>query len=178
MNEQVAGLKQALDYTRLYRDQVFVVKLGGEVVASAEAREEGAVQIALLERLFHEQCEVVDDLSTDDEDAGDGPAPVRPKSPKTMRTSTLRISWSSRRCTAVESRSMFDRYRVPWWAWSSRPCCCSKNVCRQPKSSSSRSPKRTEPVARTRPVTSQATVRHSRGLSPPSPMAMTDEPVP
>lgn len=51
MNEQVAGLKQALDYTRLYRDQVFVVKLGGEVVASAEALEEVAVQIALLESL-------------------------------------------------------------------------------------------------------------------------------
>ncbi len=51
MNEHVTGLKQALDYTRLYRDQVFVVKLGGEVVASAEALAEVAVQIALLESL-------------------------------------------------------------------------------------------------------------------------------
>jgi acetylglutamate kinase len=51
VNEHVTGLKQALDYTRLYRDQVFVVKLGGEVVASAEALAEVAVQIALLESL-------------------------------------------------------------------------------------------------------------------------------
>ena len=51
MNEHVTGLKQALDYTRLYRDQVFVIKLGGEVVASAEALAEAAVQIALLESL-------------------------------------------------------------------------------------------------------------------------------
>lgn len=51
MNEHVTGLKQALDYTRLYRDQVFVIKLGGEVVASSEALAEVAVQIALLESL-------------------------------------------------------------------------------------------------------------------------------
>jgi acetylglutamate kinase len=51
VNEHVTGLKQALDYTRLYRDQVFVIKLGGEVVASAEALAEVAVQIALLESL-------------------------------------------------------------------------------------------------------------------------------
>lgn len=51
MNEHVAGLKEALDYTRLYREQVFVVKLGGEVVASAEALAGVAVQIALLESL-------------------------------------------------------------------------------------------------------------------------------
>ena len=51
MNEHVTGLKQALDYTRLYRDQVFVIKLGGEVVASSDALAEVAVQIALLESL-------------------------------------------------------------------------------------------------------------------------------
>ncbi|MCU0233901.1 MAG: acetylglutamate kinase [Thermoanaerobaculales bacterium] len=51
MNEHVAGLKEALDYTRLYREQVFVVKLGGEVVASSEALAGVAVQIALLESL-------------------------------------------------------------------------------------------------------------------------------
>ena len=51
MNEHVAGLKEALDYTRLYRDQIFVVKLGGEVVASPEALGGVAVQIALLESL-------------------------------------------------------------------------------------------------------------------------------
>jgi acetylglutamate kinase len=51
VNEHVAGLKEALDYTRLYRDQVFVIKLGGEVVASAEALDEVAIQIALLESL-------------------------------------------------------------------------------------------------------------------------------
>jgi len=51
MNEHVAGLKEALDYTRLYREQAFVVKLGGEVVASPEALAGVAVQIALLESL-------------------------------------------------------------------------------------------------------------------------------
>jgi acetylglutamate kinase len=51
VNEHVAGLKEALDYTRLYRDQIFVIKLGGEVVASAEALDEVAIQIALLESL-------------------------------------------------------------------------------------------------------------------------------
>jgi acetylglutamate kinase len=51
VNEHVTGLKQALDYTRLYRDQIFVIKLGGEVVASSEALAEVAVQIALLESL-------------------------------------------------------------------------------------------------------------------------------
>jgi len=51
VNEHVAGLKEALDYTRLYRDQVFVIKLGGEVVASPEALDEVAIQIALLESL-------------------------------------------------------------------------------------------------------------------------------
>ena len=32
----IAGLKGALRYVRAYRDQVFVVKLGGEVLAEPE----------------------------------------------------------------------------------------------------------------------------------------------
>lgn len=51
MTELVQGLKEALDYTRLYRDQVFVVKLGGEVLASSERLAGIAVQVALLESL-------------------------------------------------------------------------------------------------------------------------------
>ncbi len=51
MTELVQGLKEALDYTRLYRDQIFVVKLGGEVMASPDRLDEIAIQIALLESL-------------------------------------------------------------------------------------------------------------------------------
>jgi acetylglutamate kinase len=51
VTDLVNGLKEALDYTRLYRDQVFVLKLGGEVLASGEALENMAVQVALLESL-------------------------------------------------------------------------------------------------------------------------------
>ena len=51
MSNLVQGLKAALDYTRLYRDQTFVVKLGGEVLASANLLDGLAVEIALLESL-------------------------------------------------------------------------------------------------------------------------------
>ena len=51
MSDLVQGLKEALDYTRLYRDQTFVVKLGGEVLASADQLAGLAVQVALLESL-------------------------------------------------------------------------------------------------------------------------------
>jgi len=51
MSDLVQGLKEALDYTRLYRDQTFVVKLGGEVLASPDLLAGLAVQIALLESL-------------------------------------------------------------------------------------------------------------------------------
>jgi len=51
MSDLVNALKGALDYTRMYRDQVFVVKIGGEVLGSAEALDSLAVSIALLESL-------------------------------------------------------------------------------------------------------------------------------
>ena len=51
MTELVNGLKDALEYTRLYREQIFVLKLGGEVLSSAEALDSIAVQVALLESL-------------------------------------------------------------------------------------------------------------------------------
>jgi acetylglutamate kinase len=51
MSDLVRGLKEALDYTRLYRDQVFVIKLGGEVLGSPKALDGVAVQVALLESL-------------------------------------------------------------------------------------------------------------------------------
>jgi acetylglutamate kinase len=51
MSDLVQGLKEALDYTRLYRDQTFVVKLGGEVLASGDQLAGLAVQVALLESL-------------------------------------------------------------------------------------------------------------------------------
>ncbi len=49
--EIVDALKGALDYTRLYRDQTFLVKVGGEILSSPEALENLALQIALLESL-------------------------------------------------------------------------------------------------------------------------------
>ncbi len=51
MTELVNGLKDALEYTRLYREQIFVLKLGGEVLSSDGALDNVAVQIALLESL-------------------------------------------------------------------------------------------------------------------------------
>ena len=51
MTELVNGLKDALEYTRLYREQIFVLKLGGEVLASEEGLDNVAVQVALLESL-------------------------------------------------------------------------------------------------------------------------------
>jgi acetylglutamate kinase len=51
VTETVRGLKSALAYTRLYRDQSFVVKLGGEILADARALDTIAVQLALLESL-------------------------------------------------------------------------------------------------------------------------------
>jgi acetylglutamate kinase len=51
MSDLVRALKGALDYTRLYRDQTFVVKLGGEVLSSQDALDSLAISIALLESL-------------------------------------------------------------------------------------------------------------------------------
>ena len=51
MSDLVTALKGALDYTRLYRGQTFVIKLGGEVLGNREALESLAVSIALLESL-------------------------------------------------------------------------------------------------------------------------------
>ena len=47
----IAGLKGALRYVRAYRDQVFVVKLGGEVLAEPEVLEQVTGQLALLSSL-------------------------------------------------------------------------------------------------------------------------------
>jgi acetylglutamate kinase len=47
----IAGLKGALRYVRAYRDQIFVLKLGGEVLRQAEALEGIATQVALLSSL-------------------------------------------------------------------------------------------------------------------------------
>jgi acetylglutamate kinase len=47
----VAGLKGALRYVRAYRDRVFVVKLGGEVLADPAGRDSVAAQLALLSSL-------------------------------------------------------------------------------------------------------------------------------
>lgn len=48
---KISGLKGALRYVRAYRDQVFVVKLGGEVLADAEALDHVAGQVGLLHSL-------------------------------------------------------------------------------------------------------------------------------
>lgn len=47
----IAGLKGALRYVRAYRDQIFVLKLGGEVLRQPEAIESVATQVALLRSL-------------------------------------------------------------------------------------------------------------------------------
>ena len=47
----VSGLKGALRYVRAYRDQVFVVKLGGEVLTDGEILDHVAAQLALLSSL-------------------------------------------------------------------------------------------------------------------------------
>src|SRR5436190_1234142 len=47
----IAGLKGALRYVRAYRDQVFVVKLGGDVVGQPEVLDHVTAQLALLSSL-------------------------------------------------------------------------------------------------------------------------------
>jgi len=47
----IAGLKGALRYVRAYRDQVFVVKLGGEMLADPRAQDGIAAQVSLLSSL-------------------------------------------------------------------------------------------------------------------------------
>jgi acetylglutamate kinase len=47
----IAGLKGALRYVRAYRDNVFVVKLGGDVLADGEALDRVAQQLGLLSSL-------------------------------------------------------------------------------------------------------------------------------
>jgi acetylglutamate kinase len=47
----ITGLKGALRYVRAYRDNVFVVKLGGEVLADSEALDRVAGQLGLLSSL-------------------------------------------------------------------------------------------------------------------------------
>jgi len=51
MTDLVPALKGALDYSRAYRRQIFVIKVGGEVLADAEVLGNLAVQVALLESL-------------------------------------------------------------------------------------------------------------------------------
>ncbi|HHN74488.1 MAG TPA: acetylglutamate kinase [Acidobacteria bacterium] len=51
MSELVAALKGALDYTRLYRRQTFVLKIGGETLGNPRAVRNLAMQVALLDSL-------------------------------------------------------------------------------------------------------------------------------
>ena len=51
LDPSLTGLKGALRYVRAYRDQVFVVKLGGEVLQDAEVVDQVATQLALLHSL-------------------------------------------------------------------------------------------------------------------------------
>jgi acetylglutamate kinase len=50
-SQGIAGLKGALRYVRAYRDQVFVVKLGGEVLQDPDVLDQVATQLALLHSL-------------------------------------------------------------------------------------------------------------------------------
>ncbi len=47
----ITGLKGALRYVRAYRDHIFVVKLGGEVLADTDALDRVAAQLGLLSSL-------------------------------------------------------------------------------------------------------------------------------
>ncbi len=47
----ITGLRGALQYVRAYRDQVFVVKLGGEILADPQSVDQVSAQIALLSSL-------------------------------------------------------------------------------------------------------------------------------
>ncbi|NOT07736.1 MAG: acetylglutamate kinase [Gemmatimonadales bacterium] len=47
----IAGLKGALRYVRAYRDHVFVVKLGGDVLTDPEVLDDVAAQVGLLQSL-------------------------------------------------------------------------------------------------------------------------------
>jgi acetylglutamate kinase len=47
----IAGLKGALRYVRAYRDHVFVVKLGGDVLSNPEVQDHVAEQLGLLQSL-------------------------------------------------------------------------------------------------------------------------------
>src|SRR3954463_8961580 len=47
----ITGLKGALRYVRAYRDQIFVIKLGGEVVSEPKILDGVAGQLALLSSL-------------------------------------------------------------------------------------------------------------------------------
>lgn len=47
----ITGLKGALRYVRAYRDHIFVVKLGGEVLADTEALDRVSAQLGLLSSL-------------------------------------------------------------------------------------------------------------------------------
>ncbi len=51
MTDTIRGLKSALVYTRVYRNQIFVVKIGGEILSDRRALENVASQVALLESL-------------------------------------------------------------------------------------------------------------------------------
>jgi acetylglutamate kinase len=51
LDPSLTGLKGALRYVRAYRDQVFVVKLGGEVLQDADVLDQVATQLALLQSL-------------------------------------------------------------------------------------------------------------------------------
>lgn len=51
MPDLVRALKGALDYTRQYRGQTFVVKIGGEILDAEENLDGIAIQVALLESL-------------------------------------------------------------------------------------------------------------------------------
>jgi acetylglutamate kinase len=51
LDPSVTGLKGALRYVRAYRDQVFVVKLGGEVLQDPDVLDQVATQLALLHSL-------------------------------------------------------------------------------------------------------------------------------
>lgn len=51
MQQRIVGLKRAAPYLRMYKNKVFVVKIGGEVIEDEQVLDNFAEQVALLHRL-------------------------------------------------------------------------------------------------------------------------------
>ncbi len=112
----IAGLKGALRYVRAYRDHVFVVKLGGDVVGEPEALEQVTAQLALLSSLSIRLVVV----------HGGGPQATA----LSRRLGPSRGSWRGAG-SPTTPRSRWPRWCMP--GSSTSTCCppCARTGCRR-----------------------------------------------